>query len=259
MFRTLVLFLLVFYINFSFSQKIEVVFKSKSSHNYAIGKHYYIEDAIDTSKLMFLATIKITSSNQDVFVSKSHNLLAFKAKELNANSYKIKSFSSVDTTLTIVYDLYFAPEKQIDLIKKNRIKERFVFFNNIKDTIYRTVFINHQAYSFSRKKHIQFKNVINREICFQLDTLNNESKCKNMENEEDAFFYSVKIKENAGVYFIPIGAAAPVFIVAAIATTAAGLANKYINPNQEKFTNISYNLGRVLMEIYPLDKQITLD
>lgn len=256
--RVFVLFFLIFYSLCSFSQKSEVVFKSATSHNYAIGKHYYIEDAIDTSKLLFLATIKIISSNQDVFISKSHSLLAFKAKELNANSYKIKSFSSVDTTLTMFFDVYFAPEKQVDLIKKHRIKESYIFFNNIKDTIFRTVFINHQAYSFLRKKHIQFNNVINREVCFHLDSLNNESRCKKMDIGEDAFFYSVKIKENTGVYFIPVGAVAPVFIVAAIAVTAAGLANKYINPNQEKFANISYNLGRILMEIYPLDKQITL-
>lgn len=257
--KVFVLFFLIFSTGFLFSQRSEVVFKSANSHNYAIGKSYYIEDAIDTSKLMFLATIKITSSNQDVFVSKAHNLLEYKTKELSANSYKIKSFFSIDTTLIMFLDVYFAPEKQVDLIKKYRIKESFIFFNNIKDTIFRTVFINHQAYSFSRKKHIQFNNVINREICFHLDSLNKESRCKKMDMGEDAFFYSVKIKENTGIYFIPVGAAAPVFIVAAIAVTAAGLANKYINPNQEKFVNISYNLGRILMKIYPLDKQITLD
>lgn len=259
MFRSFVLCLLIFMTISLFSQRSEVVFKSKASHNYAIGKQYYIEDAIDTSRLMFLATVKITSSNQDVFISKAHNLLEYKSKELNANSYKFKSVSTVDTTLIMLFDVYFAPEKQIELIKRNRIKEKFIFFNNIKDTIYRTVFINHKAYSFLRKNHIKFDNVANREICFQLDTANNESKCKKMDIGDDAFFYSIKIKENTNIYFVPVVGAAPVLVIAAVAATVTTLANKYINPNQEKFTNISYSLGRLLMEIYPQDKQITLD
>lgn len=259
MIRLFVLFLLSFYSGFCFSQTSDVVYKSKASHNYAIGRNYYIEDVIDTSKLMFIATIKITSSNQDIFISKAHNLLVYKAKDLNANSYKLKSFSSFDTTLVMLFDVYFAPEHQINLIVKNRIKERFVYFNNIKDTIFRTVFLNDQAYSFSRKKHIQFSNVINREVCFQLDTASREKKCKKMSAGEDAFFYSVKIKENTGIYFTPIGGGLPVFLVAAAATSAVALANKYINPNQEKFTNITYNLGRILMELYPLDKEVTLN
>ena len=78
MFRSFVLCLLIFMTISLFSQRSEVVFKSKASHNYAIGKQYYIEDAIDTSRLMFLATVKITSSNQDVFISKAHNLLEYK-------------------------------------------------------------------------------------------------------------------------------------------------------------------------------------
>ncbi|MCD6016952.1 MAG: hypothetical protein K0S53_73 [Bacteroidetes bacterium] len=257
--RFFVLFLLSFSSFFSFSQRSEVVYKSKFSHNYAIGKHYYIEDAIDTSKLFFIATIRITSSNQDVFISKAHNLLEFKAKELNANSYKLKSFSLIDTTLTMLFDVYFAPEKQIDLIRSTRVKERFIYFNNIKDTIYRTVFINEKAYLFSRKKHIEFSNVTNREICFQLDTASRENKCKKMKDGEDAFFYSVKIKENTSIYFVPVVGGAPVFLVAAAAATAVALANKYVNPNQEKFTNISYSLGRLLMEIYPLDKEVILN
>jgi hypothetical protein len=259
MFRSFVLCLLALITISLFSQRSEVVFKSKASHNYAIGKQYYIEKAIDTSRLMFLATVKITSSNQDVFISRAHNLLEYKSKELNANSYKLKSVATFDTTLMMLFDVYFAPEKQIDLIKRNRIKEKFIFFNNIKDTIYRTVFINHKPYSFLRKNHIQFNNVTGREVCFQLDTANNESKCKKMNKGEDAFFYSIKIKENTNIYFVPVVGAAPVLIIAAVAATATTLANKYINPNQEKFTNISYSLGRLLMEIYPQDKQITLD
>lgn len=258
MIRFFVLFLLGFCTYFSFSQKSEIVYVSKASHDYVVGKSYYIEDAVDTSKLMFMGTIRITSSNQDVFILKAHHLLAFKTKDLNANCYKLKSFSLIDTTLTMFFDVYFAPENQISLIKKSRVKERFIYFNNIKDTSYRTVFINNQAYSFSRKRHIQFSNVINREICFQLDTASIETKCKMMDKGEDAFFYSIKIKENTAVYFLAVGGA-PVLVAAAVAATAVALANKYVNPNQEKFTNISYSLGRLLMEIYHLDKEVILN
>lgn len=251
------LFLLVFSV-FCFSQKSEIIFTSKNTHNYVIGKSFYIEDAIDTSKILFMGTIKIVSSNQDVFISKAHNLLEYKTKELNANAYKLKSFTSVDTTLHLIFDVYFASEKQIELIKTNRIKNKYVYFNNIKDTLLRTIFFNNQSASFSKLKHLQVTNVCNKKICFSLDTINNASKCKQMKQDENAYFYSIKIKENTGIYIVYPGAI-PILIAASIATTASGLAFKYIKPNQEKFTNISYNLGRLLMEIYPLDKVVKLD
>lgn len=112
MIRVSVLFFLFFICGSLFSQRSEIVFQSKATHNYAIGKLFYIEDVIDTSRLMHMATIKITSSNQDFFVSKAHNLLEFKTKELNANSYKLKSYSTVDTTLIMLFDVYFASENK---------------------------------------------------------------------------------------------------------------------------------------------------
>lgn len=259
MVRFSVLFLFVFSVKLLVSQRSEILFKSKVSHNYAIGSHYYVEKGIDTSKLMFMGLVGITSSNQDVFISKAHSLLVSKTKELNGNSYQLRSCNYTDTVLNMVFEIYFSPDHQIKLIKDKRIKDRFIYFNNIKDTLSRCVYINDQQYSFSRSKHLEVYNVSNREVCFQLDTAVHEKKCKTMKSGEDAFFYSIKIRENTNIYILPIGGGIPGIILAGAATTAVILANKYINPNQEKFTNISYSLGRLLMDLYPVDKQIFLN
>ena len=37
------------------------------------------------------------------------------------------------------------------------------------------------------------------------------------------------------------------------------LMNKNTDPEYDRFSRLSYNLGRILMEIYPLDKQISLN
>lgn len=260
--RFFVLILLIFYNSFLFPQRSEIVFKSKASHNYAIGKLYYIEEAIDTSRLMFLATIKITSSNQDVFISKAHNLLEYKTKELTANSYKIKSFSSVDTTLIMLFDVYFSPDKQIELIKKNILNGKIILFNNIKDTIYRNVFVNDSCVYFLRKKHFSIlssrpQKDFSIRLVERTDAL--EILSKTIKKENTALFYTIKLRDDSRAIPVIIGGAIGGIIGSAIAAGTMELMNKNISPEHDRFSRLNYNLGRLLMEVYPLDKQMSLD
>lgn len=262
MIRSFVLFLLIFSNSFLFSQHSEVILKSKTSHDYAIGKLYYIEEAIDTSKLMFMATIKITSSNQDVFVSKAHNLLEYKTKELNANSYKLKSFSSIDTTLEMFFDVYFAPDKQIESVEKNRLTGKIILFNNIKDTIFRNVFVNDSSVAFLRKKHLsigsshsqkEFKvRLVERKDALEILT-------KTVKKDNTAFFYTIKLRDDSRSLPVIVGGAVGGIIGAVIVAGTMQLMNKNTDPEYDRFSRLNYNLGRLLMEIYPQDKQITLD
>ncbi|HRG01384.1 MAG TPA: hypothetical protein PKZ75_09725 [Bacteroidia bacterium] len=262
MIRYSVLFLLLFINNCFFSQRSEVVFQSKASHNYAIGKLFYVEDVIDTSRLMHMATLKITSSNQDVFVSKAHNLLEIKTKELNANSYKLKSFSLVDTTLIMFFDVYFAPEKQIELIEKNRILGKLILFNNIKDTIYRNVCVGDSCVVFSRKKYLSISASTNKkDISLRLvkrkDALEILTKTINKENA--AFFYTVKLRDDSQSVPVMLGGALGGVLGALIVAETMQLMNKNTDPEYDRFSRLSYNLGRTLIAIYPLDKQISLN
>lgn len=262
MIRSFVLFLLIFSSISLFSQRSEIVFKSKASHNYAIGKQYYIEDAVDTSKLIFLATVKITSSNQDVFVSKAHNLLEYKTKELNANSYKLKSVTTVDTSLIMFFDAYFAPDKQIESIEKNKLTGKIILFNNIKDTIFRSLFINDSSISFLRKKHVSIgsshsQKDFNIRLVERKDAL--EILTKTVKKDNTALFYTIKLRDDSHSLPVIVGGAVGGIIGAVIVAGTMQLMNKNTDPEYDRFSRLNYNLGRLLMEIYPQDKQITLD
>ena len=63
--RIFILYFFVLVSNNFFSQKTEVVFKSSITHNYVIGNDYYVEDNIDTNKLLFMGIIRITVNNLD--------------------------------------------------------------------------------------------------------------------------------------------------------------------------------------------------
>lgn len=257
------IFFLVFFslCNDGFSQKSEVVYKSKFKHNYALGYDYYVEDAVDTAKLFYMGTIKIITSNQDGLMTAARQLLKTKIKEeLNGNAYKLKSFTKTDTTLHLFFDVYFAPDKQIEIIEQNRIKEKMVVFNNIKDTIQRELFVNDRLVSFHRSKHLVIS--ANEELKLNLYDINKESFKEKPRKNKDASFYSIRLKEKTGsiVVFVPGPAGAATFIIAAaIAATANGLANKYLKPGFERFAKLDYNSGRILMEIYPQDKQISVN
>lgn len=261
MIRVSVLFLLFFICGSLFSQRSEIVFQSKATHNYAIGKLFYIEDVIDTSRLMHMATIKITSSNQDFFVSKAHNLLEFKTKELNANSYKLKSYSTVDTTLIMLFDVYFASEKQIDLIEKNKISGKIILFNNIKDTILRTVYVNDSCTSFLRKKHLSISASTEQSISLRLvkrkDAL--EILTKKIDKDNNALFYTIKLRDDSRATPVMVGGAVGGVLGALLVAGTMQLMNKNTDPEYDRFSRLSYNLGRTLMEIYPIDKQISLN
>lgn len=262
MIRSFILFLFLVSNSILFSQQSEVVFISKATHNYAIGKLYYIEDAIDTSRLIFMATIKITSSNQDVFVLDGHNLLEFKAKELNANSYKLKSFSSIDTTLIMFFDVYFAPDKQIELIEKNRIYRKIVLFNNIKDTIFRTVFVNDSSISFIRNKHLAIEtSKFQKEFSVRLvkSKEGNGILTKTITKVKTAMFFTIKLKDNSPTVPIIVGGAVGGILGSLVVAGTMQLLNKKTDPVYDRFSRLSYNLGRLLLEIYPQDKQIIFD
>ena len=246
-------FTFLFFCNIGFSQKSEVVFKSKNKHDYVVGSSCYIEDNIDTAKLMHMVSLRIISSSQDALISRAHNLLEVKTKEYNGNCYKLRSFSTKDTTLTMLFDVYFASEKNLDLMKVGRCKEKIIVFNNIKDTIFRTVYVNKKPASFVRKGHLAIDNIVGKEVVLQVDTVSKGEK-ELFRKEEKTIFYTVKLKERSRSLLIgAIGGAA------GIAIDIYYLTNRHIDTKYEAFSKLSYSVGRILMEIYPQDKQILVN
>lgn len=257
MFSRLILFFFIASFLSSFSQRSEIVFKSKVNHNYALGYDYYVEDNIDTTKLLFMGVLKIISGNQDVFVVEATHLLKTKAKELNGNSYKLKSFSKQDTTLTLLFDIYFAPENQVKLIKQSRLTSQVIVFNNIKDTLTRRLVVNDSMYSFNRSK------------CFLIETKNKNVKIKidsaktvryndRIKPGQPAEFITVKASNNTALIYVA-AAVTGGLVGIAVASTTQALTNRQIIPSLEFLSNVNYITGRILMNIYPIDKRISLN
>lgn len=257
MIRVFVLFLLIFCTGFLFSQRSEVVLKSKITHNYALGYDYYIEDNIDTTKLFFMGVLKIVSGNQDVFIIEATHLLKIKAKELNGNSYKLKSFSKQDTTLTLLFDIYYAPENQVKLIKQSRLKDQIIVFNNIKDTLIRRLVVNDSMYSFNRSKYFLI-DTKNKNVKIKIDSAKTVRYNDRIKPGQPVEFITVKASNNTALIY----AAAAVtggLVGIAVASTTQVLTNRQIIPSLEFLSNVNYITGRILMNIYPIDKQISLN
>jgi hypothetical protein len=201
-----------------------------------------------------MGIIQIAVDNLDEFVADAQRVLKTKSKELNGNAYKLKHFVLQGTTLTLLFHVYFAPEKQVDLIKKNSVKEKIIVFNNTKDTLLRLIVINNDKQFFSYNKRIEI-NGAGKEATLTLDSTNNWANTIELIKEnKHARFFTIKLKDNIAP--VIVGGALGGVVGAVIATAAVQKRKNKIQ--NEFFSSLNYNTGRILMEIYPLDKQFTL-
>ena len=83
---------------FSFAQSVEVVKTSAFKHNYLVAEAVCLEDLNDTSKINFIAQIKISGSENYSIHSNWHTLLKAKAKILGANLYYVENYSESETS-----------------------------------------------------------------------------------------------------------------------------------------------------------------
>ena len=254
MIRILILFILSLT---SFAQKSEIVFKSTTSHNYIVGNDYYVEDEIDTTRLLFMGTIKITCPNQDEFIADAQRILKTKAKELNGNAYKLKSFFIQDSsTINLLFDVYFAREKQVDLIKKNALKDKILVFNSVKSSEQRLLVINCNNTFFSENKRVEIL-CPNKVVILKLDTTSNYEGGITLKfpRNKKAEFFTIKLKDN----FTPVVVGSVLGGIVGAAVGSAMIHKRKNITQNEFFSTLNYNTGRILMEIYPIDKQIMLD
>ena len=241
----------------SFAQKSEIVFKSSVTHNYIVGNDYYIEDEIDTTRLLFMGTIKITCANQDEYIADAQRILKTKAKELNGNCYKLKNYILQESSISMLFDVYFAPEAQVEIVKSHSLKDKIIVFNSIKSTSSRLLIVNSSKHYFSKNKRLEIITTAQTEL--NLDTtgvyLNSMIKTVEMSKNKKAVFLTIKLKNDPAPAIIggAIGG-----VVGAMIGNSASQKRKDLIRN-ESFSNLNYNTGRILMEIYPIDKQITLD
>jgi hypothetical protein len=250
------LFVLVLLIHFNlFSQKAEITFKSKFTHEYAIGYSYYVEDDIDTSKLFFVGIVEVISSKKDEYVSPAISLLNSKTKQLNGNAYRLKSYNIHDTTLILKFDVYFASEKSVGLMKLHGEKQKIVIFNNEKDSLNRILVVNNKSYSFPRNKRFEIftsNKMVNLKL--ENDTIFKGTN-QNVGKNKNSIFLTIK-KKNVAAAIATGGAVGGVVGAIVMKEIVEGYPRN--NSDIEIFTSLNYNTGRILMNLYPLHQQITI-
>lgn len=215
------------------------------NHPYVIGKIYYIENQVDTSKLLYAGEISLETGLNSLVVAAGLQRLEFRCKEINANSYKLKSHSIKDTTLTMIFSAYFIGEKMAERMKQHHIQNRLFVTNNIYDTLNRTLIVNEEDLRFSCNGFVQFD--VNTDSTIVLKT--------NIESTQD---YKVKVKQNQDAVFLTIGFKKN-YSYGLIPYTVWYLSNRYALHTFERFYKLDYNTGRVLVEIFPEAKQISVN
>lgn len=93
------------------AQKVEVLHRSDYRHNYAVGWFHYVEEAADTARLKYVATLRIRHDGFPYVSALFAELFKTQGKELGANMYRLASYVEIDSSIAITVRVYFAPEK----------------------------------------------------------------------------------------------------------------------------------------------------
>ena len=139
------------------AQKVELLHRSAFRHNYAIGRFHYIEKAADTSRLKYVAKLRIHQENYPYIMSNFVERFKTEGKDLGANMFILDSFEARDSAITVTVRCYFAPEKFFDVNKANMDKSKIYVFSSERRAAYeQTVFINDSAQKFLSTCFLQF-------------------------------------------------------------------------------------------------------
>ena len=227
-----------------FSQKSEILVNKYLKHNYPIGNVYIIEKETDINKLLFAGEISIVTGKKSLTVKNALQRLEFKCKEVNANSYKLKSFQIIDTTLSMIFNAYFINEVQAKEMKSHKITKHLFIFHNSFDTIIRRIMINESSIILYPDSIVNVNFPYKRKIILKTSNVSEQLIEKKLKSNNEACFISLGFKKN--------------YFSGGIPYTIWYLNNKYNLHTFETFYNLDYNTGRLLIDIYPTMKQISI-
>ncbi|MDP1801571.1 MAG: hypothetical protein Q8L81_09475 [Bacteroidota bacterium] len=222
-----------FFFHISFSQSLEVLEQSTYKHDYFVTEMQYIEDVSDTSKLQFVATVKISGEHHNALLEQWYNLIKAKAKTLGANLYFIENFHEDENTSAIMVKMYFTGVNYMKENKKKNDKNRIFVFNQShskNDTAY--FYLNQKRIEFDSKKY--FSIVTEPYKLYNVTLTAKRSKRQNHSFPKDAV---------SVFYILPSGKKN----VNDVTNTQSGI---NISIGKNKPIEVNYDLGRFLMEIY---------
>lgn len=227
-----------------FSQKSEILINKSLHHNYPIGTVYIIEKPTDKSRLLFAGEISIITGKKCLTIKSALQRLEYRCKEINANSYTLKSFQIVDTTLSMIFEAYFINESQVKVMNSQKIKNNLFVFHSSFDTIMRRIEVNENEINLYPDSIACISITSNRNFIFKTSKFSEQLIEKSVKSNKEAFFTCIGLKKN--------------YFSGGIPYAIWYLNNKYNLHSFETFYNLDYKTGRLLLDVFPTMKQISI-
>jgi hypothetical protein len=232
---------LIFQFSFTavcFSQNIDVLKQSNYKHDYFVTEFQYIEDISDTSKLQFIASVKISGKHHDELLANWYNTIKAKAKTLGSNLYFIESYSEDENNSEMIVKMYFTGVNYVRENKMKNNKNRIFIFNQDRsknDTA--QFYLNQKRIQFDPKKYYAI--ITEPYKLYNVTLTAKRSKKQNHSFPKDAvsvFYILPSLKRSA--------------IVNNVTNAQSGM---NISFGKHKPVECDYDLGRFLTEIYQQD------
>ena len=220
---------------FSLAQNIEVMNISSYKHDYLVSDIQYLEDINDTSKIKFIAKIKISGAQENSITEHWLNLLNMQAKQVGANLFCIDSYFENGTNADVIVNFYFAGLNFMKVNKTKANKNTIYVFNQTReknDTA--SFYLNKNKVEFDASKYYTIETKPFQ--LYSISTNNNKTTTVNESFPKDA----------ASVYYIiPLNKKNIVQ-----GNTTVVINGLQINFKKNKPYECHYTYGRYVIEIY---------
>jgi len=240
-----------------YGQKVEILNKSGFQHNYAVKSFEYIEDANDTSKLNYMATLKMTgkadyyTGNVVRWVVK----IRATAKKIGANAFCLQEYRERDSIGTLVINVYFAGDY---FLKANKLKANksniYLFGTSTHPQDSADFYLNGSKKVFSSTKNY----LINTSLNIDYNIAVTENKLTNLpvkyKSEEKSRYFIIPKSKAPTASFKPMknpankGSAG--FAAAAIFGPVGVAAYSMASYGPNRVIEIPYNYGRLMSDVF---------
>jgi hypothetical protein len=226
-----------------YSQTVTVIEQSGYKHDYALVSLQFIEDAKDTSRLKYIATVSLSDKQTHLLGAGGFlGLLQIKAKELGANCYLVSGFSENETLVDLQVKLFFAGQRYI---KANKLKadmnSAYVFNQTRFSNDTASFYLNSEKVNFDPKKYFTVKMEPGKTYYIATNENKMTSKKISLKKPGESTFFIVPASKKT-IILTNIALSPP--------NTGMSINGVYIYFKRNSPYKLNYEVGRLLMEIY---------
>jgi hypothetical protein len=241
--------------------KAEIINQSGFQHDYLIGTFNYLEDKNDTSKLKYIATLKITDKTfhyTGILARWVYNGFYQTARKLGGNTFYLKGYEEKDSLSTVIINIYFAGNDFLKINKLKADKNNIYLYgakDDMKDSV--TFYLNDSIIKFNSNKHLLIKGTqnINYNLSLTKDTSTNILVNYSVENTSRYFIVprihtvnnsnkNRKYNERINRKYKTIGVSDVLILRDFI-----GYSNKFYKGG-DKMIELPYECGKLMSEIF---------